>query len=102
MDKHQYQIQYTDNTYRMVEWTKKEFKKVCRRLAFRLRTVTLSDGVFILKDVRTIVFIPPIPEPTEEERKKEAQQQLTEWGFVDDDTAMWLQSQGINLQGSDS
>lgn len=100
MDKHQYQIQYTDNTYRMVEWTKKEFKKVCRRLAFRLRTVALSDGVFMLKDVRTIVFIPPAPELTEEEKKNETN--LTEWGFVDDDTALWLQAHGINLQGSDS
>ncbi len=96
-----YRIQYIDNTYQMVDWTKAEFDKVGRALEDGKSGVTLNEGIFRLSDIRAIVYIPPIPEPTEEEKKlqKEHENELSEWGFVDPESAKWLKSQGIDVGG---
>jgi hypothetical protein len=59
----------------------------------------MDDGIFVLKDIRTIVLIPEVEEPKlTDEQKKEGQ--LTEWGFVDPDTAVYLKEVlGIDSQG---
>ena len=35
----------------------------------------------------------------EKENKKEKESVLTEWGFVDQETLMWLKEQGIDITG---
>jgi hypothetical protein len=92
--KFQYQIQYVDNTYRIVEWTKAEYSEVVDAMAHADRIVAFDEGIFVLSDVRTIVFIPEIEEP--EQEKIDEENALTEWGFVDPDVAAWLKSQGID------
>jgi hypothetical protein len=96
---YQYQIQYTDNTYRMVDWTKGEFKQVADDMKDSFDVTVMDDGIFVLKDIRTIVLIPEVEEPKlTDEQKKEGQ--LTEWGFVDPDTAVYLKEVlGIDSQG---
>ena len=94
MEKRQYQIQYTDNTYRMVDWTQDEFKLVCECIVHEALAAVLEDGIFVLHDIRAIVLIPLVPEEPEQEEN-----QLPEWGFVDHDTAEWLKANGIDLGG---
>lgn len=94
--KYQYQIQYVDNTYRIAEWTKKEFEDIGQAMQAEFNTIVLEDGIFRLTDIRAIAFIPE-PEPLEEAAEDE--NQLSEWGFVDAETAAWLRAQGIDLGG---
>jgi hypothetical protein len=82
----QYQIQYVDNTYRMVDWSKPEFNQVAMAMSKEQTVTVLEDGLFVLKDIRTIVLIPEIPEP----KASKEESQLTEWGFVDPATAEYL------------
>ena len=91
-----YQIQYVDNTYRIVEWTRLEFKKVCEEMEKGAECVALDKGLFSLKDVRAIVMM-----REEKENKKEKESVLTEWGFVDPETLMWLKEQGIDVTGGE-
>jgi hypothetical protein len=91
----QYQIQYTDNTYRMVDWSKPEFNQVASAMANDKKIAVLEDSLFVLYDVRTIVLIPELPEPKAPSKEET---QLTEWGFVDDPTAVYLKDVlGIDL-----
>jgi hypothetical protein len=96
--KYLYQIQYNDNTYRITEWTKQEFKTVAQVMAQGKAVCVLDEGVFKLTDIRAIVLIKQ-DEPNEKE--KEAQKSpLEEWGFVDPETYLWLKEQGIiNQEG---
>jgi hypothetical protein len=91
----QYQIQYVDNTYRMVDWSKPEFNQVAMAMSKEQTVTVLEDSLFVLKDIRTIVLIPEIPEP---KAPSKDENQLTEWGFVDDPTAVYLKDVlGIDL-----
>lgn len=92
--KNLYQIQYADNTYRMVDWTKKEFEEVGEAIVAEKSAIVLPEGIFRLYDVRTIVFIPE-PEPTTEET--EEQSNLSEYGHYDADTLKWLRENGVDL-----
>jgi hypothetical protein len=94
MEKNMYQIQYTDNTYRMVDWTKEEFKQVGRDMENEDKVSILNDGIFSLVHIRAIVFIPPVVEPEIPEGENELDD---EWGFVDRETAEWLKIQGIEV-----
>lgn len=96
---YQYRIQYVDNTYQLVEWTKAEFDSVFVAMSNDKKVAKVADDLFRLHDIRAIVFLPPLPEPTQEEKKAQEDGELSEWGFVDPDTAAWLRSQGINLGG---
>lgn len=89
-----YQIQYTDNTYRMVDWTKQEFDFIGAGMVAGKTTVVLDDGIFSLVHIRAIVFIPPVVEPEVPEGENELDD---EWGFVDRETAEWLKIQGIEV-----
>jgi hypothetical protein len=93
MDKLQYQIQYVDNSYRMVDWTEDEYELVGACITDNKHAVVLKDGIFILDHIRAIVHLVPIVEEAPEEN------QLTDWGFVDPQTAEWLRANGINLGG---
>jgi hypothetical protein len=95
----QYRIQYVDNTYQLVEWTKTEFNNVYHSIEEGKTMVICGDDMFRINDIRAIVFLPPLPEPTEAEKKAQAEQQLSEWGFVDAETAQWLKDNGIDLTG---
>jgi hypothetical protein len=86
-----YQIQYTDNTYRMVDWTKAEYASVGESMSDDKRIVVLDDGIYVLSDIRTIVIIPEIEPVVEEES------QLSEYGGYDIETIEWLKSQGIDI-----
>lgn len=93
--KYLYQIQYNDNTYRIAEWTKAEFKQVSEAIKNNEYTCSLEEGVFVLTDVRAIVLIKQ-DEPKEKEQKNPSE----EWGFVDPETYLWLKEQGIiNTEG---
>lgn len=96
---YQYRIQYIDNTYQLVEWTKSEFHEVGKAMLNEHVVAIINDDLFRLTDIRAIVFLPPLPEPTPEEKKAQEEAQLTEWGFVDSDTAAWLKANGINIGG---
>lgn len=97
--KYTYRIQYVDNTYQIVEWTKAEFEQVGMDLNTERIMIIVGDEMFRSSDIRAIVFLPPIPEPTKEEKQAEAEKQLSEWGFVDPETAQWLKDNGINIGG---
>jgi hypothetical protein len=90
--KREYQIQYTDNTYRIVEWAVKEFKQVGESMVANYDYCIMDDGVFALKDIRTIILLPEV-----EEEQPQKDNKLTEWGFVDNQTALWLKEMGIDL-----
>lgn len=94
MDKQMYQIQYTDNTYRMVDWTVEEFKQICEDMIDEMKVSIMTDGVFSLVHIRAIVLIPPMPI---EEKPEEDNELDDEWGFVDRETAEWLKVQGIEV-----
>jgi hypothetical protein len=96
---YQYRIQYVDNTYQLVDWTKAQFEYVGKAMATDESAVIVGDDIFRVSDIRAIVFLPPVPEPTPEEKKAEAEQQLSEWGFVDPEVAEWLKNNGINIGG---
>lgn len=91
--KYLYQIQYNDNTYRIAEWTKSEFKQVSEAIRKAEYACTLEDGVFVLTDVRAIVLIKQ--DEQNEKEKEEQKNPLEEWGFVDPETYLWLKEQGI-------
>lgn len=90
-----YQIQYHDNTYRMIDVTKSEFKEIGEAIVSGQKAIMLDDMILDLQYVRGIVLVPE-PEPEQQPETAE-ENKLTEWGFVDPDTAAWLKSQGINL-----
>jgi hypothetical protein len=94
-----YRIQYVDNTYQIVDWTKAEFLQVGEDLNTDTKMIVIGDEMFRSSDIRAIVFLPPIPEPTKEEKQAQAEQQLSEWGFVDPEVAEWLKNNGINIGG---
>lgn len=89
--KYLYQIQYNDNTYRIAEWTKAEFKQVSESIKKAEYACSLEDGVFVLTDVRAIVLI----KQDEQKEKEEQKNPSEEWGFVDPETYLWLKEQGI-------
>lgn len=102
--KFMYRIQYNDNTYQVVDWTKYEFEKVGEYMEAEAKAIKLEEGLFRLTDVRAVIFFPPPPPPTEKEKlkmKEYGESQLSEWGFVDQETAEWLKANGIDLQGGD-
>jgi hypothetical protein len=91
----QYQIQYTDNNSRIVDWTKPEFNQVAMAMSKQESVTVLEDSIFVLDDIRTIVLIPEIPVPKAPSKEDN---QLTEWGFVDPATAEYLRDVlGIDL-----
>jgi hypothetical protein len=95
--KYDYRIQYVDNTYQMVNWTKADFSLVANSMVDNQSAVYVDECVFRISDVRAIVFLPPEPELTTEE-KNQQEQNLTDWGFVDPDTAVYLKEvMGIDL-----
>jgi hypothetical protein len=97
--KHDYRIQYVDNTYQVVEWSKPEFQAVGNAMANDDCAVVLDEGIFRIKDIRAIVFLPPVPvlTPEEQKAKEEDEAGLSEWGFVDPDVQQWLKDQGIKV-----
>jgi hypothetical protein len=97
--KHDYRIQYIDNTYQVVEWSKPEFQAVGNAMANDEFAVVLDEGIFRIKDIRAIVFLPPVPvlTPEEQKAKEEDEAGLSEWGFVDPDVQQWLKDQGIKV-----
>jgi hypothetical protein len=92
-----YRIQYVDNIYQLVEWTKAEFDSVGEMLCTDRTMITVGNDMFRSSDIRAIVFLPPIPEPTIEEKQAEAEHQLSEWGFVDPEVQAWLKAAGIDI-----
>jgi hypothetical protein len=97
--KYDYRIQYIDNTYQVVEWSKPEFRAVGKAMANDEFAVVLDEGIFRIKDIRAIVFLPPVPvlTPEEQKAKEEDEAGLSEWGFVDPDVQQWLKDQGIKV-----
>jgi hypothetical protein len=95
--KFQYRIQYQDNTYQIVDWTKPELQSVFKSMCMEKTYVKVDEDVFRVSDIRAIVFLPPMPEPTPEEKKAAEEQELTEWGGYDADTIAWLRQQGIDV-----
>jgi hypothetical protein len=100
-----YNIYYKDGSSQVVEWTKDEFGHVCVSMAHGERAVYTDNVALNLQEVKVIVYLPPVPPPTEEDKqrmKESAESQLSEWGFVDQDTANWLQANGIDLKGGNN
>jgi hypothetical protein len=96
--KHDYRIQYIDNTYQVVEWSKPEFQLIGEAMEKGKHAILLEEGIFKIKDIRAIVFLPPVPVLTPEEQKaKDEDDALSEWGFTAPDVQEWLKSQGINV-----
>lgn len=95
--KFQYQIQYIDNTYRIVEWTKAEFEFIGAGMAADKKVVILADGIYRLDDIRAVVLVPEAEEP--EEQTDETEKKLNEWGFTDPETREWLKANGIDVGG---
>jgi hypothetical protein len=96
--KYMYQIQYEDNSYRIIDWTKAEFDSVKEAMQGNFDVVCMEDGVFRLTHVRVIVKVVEEEAPKEESKSEENKAQ-EEWGFVDPATAQWLREQGM-LGGS--
>lgn len=101
-EKHLYKILYTDDTYLIIDWTKEEFKNISMQMTNDNNWVFANDSLINKSLIRTIVLIPPVPEPTEEEKKaynskmkKKTKNMMNEWGFVDQETMNWLEEQGI-------
>lgn len=94
--KHTYQIQYNDNNYRIVEWTKKEYSTVGEGLVNREAAVVLDEGAFVLHDIRAIVLLPEIEE-TDETKQNPDDAHLSEWGFTEPEVQAWLKAQGIDV-----
>ena len=80
--KHEYQIQYIDNTYRIVDWTNAEFIKIGEAIAEGKHALVLKEGIFVLNDIRAVVYIPPVP--IEVSKEEERPTQFDEWGFIQD------------------
>lgn len=94
-----YRIQYIDNTYQIVDWSKPEFTSVGKAMEEGKFAILLEDGIFRLHDVRAVVLMPPAPELTPEQQKAKEEEEagLSEWGFADPDVQQWLKDQGINI-----
>ena len=97
--KHDYRIQYIDNTYQIVEWSKPEFQAVGKAMEDGKVAILLEEGIFKICDIRAIVYLPPVPvlTPEEQKAKEEDEAALSEWGFADPDSQEWLKSMGINI-----
>jgi hypothetical protein len=93
--KKMYQIQYHDQTYRIVKWTDEEFDKVKTCMQGEFTVCALSDSVFKLTDIRAIVLVPAV----ETEEVAEDGKGTGEWDFVDDATAAWLKANGMDIGG---
>lgn len=89
-----YQIQYTDNTYRLINLFDFEWHKLCDSMVADMDVCIMQDSILVLRDIRAVVYIPPAPEPTEEEKAAQ-EDALGEWDFADVDTTAWLREQGI-------
>lgn len=95
--RYMYQIQYTDNTYRVIDLTKEEWKSLGIAIYEKNPVIVLDDAVLVLSDVRAIVYI-PVPEPElEKEETVNEDGQLTEWGFVTPEEAANLRELGIDI-----
>ena len=97
--KYDYRIQYIDNTYQVVDWSKPEFKQVGKAMEDGKTAVLLEEGIFKLSDIRAIVYLPPVPvlTPEEQKAKEEDEAGMSEWGFTDPDVQKWLKDNGFNL-----
>ena len=93
MERKPYQIQYTDNSYRIIELDKSEFDAIALALSFEKHYVHLEEALLVLHDVRAIV---KLQEDEEIEAEEEAYND-SEYGFVDHETAKWLKENGVDL-----
>lgn len=91
-----YRIQYVDNTYQLVEWTEEEFHQVAREMAVDKTVVVVDKCLFRLKDIRAIVYLPPVPEE-EEPPKDEKTVIITEVGSFDRELYDTLVENGYDL-----
>lgn len=92
-----YRIQYIDNTFQVVDWTKEEFATVSQSMYSDDKVVILTDGIFRLSDIRTIVFLPKVVEEDLEQIEVN-ENELSEWGFADPEAVAWLREQGIGVK----
>lgn len=93
--KYLYQIQYSDNTYRLINLTKQEWASVSLAIEADKRVCMLDEAVFVLTDIRAIVFI---PEEESEEKTEEEKEEglLSEYGFAEPEVLEWLRENGVD------
>lgn len=91
-----YRIQYIDNTFQLVDWTDDQLIRVYEEMEDNQTVTMVNKSIFKLTDIRAIVYLPPIETPEEQEEIKD-DENLTEWGFVDAETANWLRNNGIDV-----
>ena len=96
---YQYRIQYVDDTYQIVDWTKGDFTKVADALMEGKTAALVSDCVFRVSDIRAIVLLPEIKEEKPKD-EKEKEPELSEYGHYDFETIQWLRDNGIDIGGA--
>lgn len=100
LKKYDYSILYTDNSGQVVEWNKDEYKKVGEYIEAGKPAIMLEDGIFHLKHIKSIRYIPPVPEPTEDEKVtylNRYEQEMREWGMADPAVIDWLKAHDVPL-----
>ena len=89
--KYDYLIQYNDDKYRALKWTKAEFEKVGEAIVGSKRAIALDKGIFVLTDVKAIVELEPMPIEQEPEKR------VGEYDGYDFEVRQWLADSGIDI-----
>jgi len=90
-NKYDYLIQYNDDKYRVVKWTRAEFKQVGEAIVEAKRAIALEKGIFVLYTVKAIVELEPMPTEPEPEKR------VGEYDGYDFETRQWLAENGIDI-----
>lgn len=92
-----YRIQYVDNTYQLVEWDDEQFNSVVQAMMTDYPIVSVNKCVFKLKDIRAIVYIPPVPDEEEQPTdENESSMVITEAGAFNKEVFELMQQLGID------
>lgn len=91
-----YQIQYMDNTYRMIDLTKVDYDCIGKCMMDGKTFVKMEKCILRLDEIRAIVLIPE-PEPAAEQTEDGQQSVHPEYGAYDEATVEWLKANGVDV-----
>lgn len=89
-----YQIQYKDNTFRMIDLTKSEYDTIGKCMMNGKKYVKFDKAILQVDEIRAIVLMPEIQEPELDEEGKPV---TPEYGGYDDETLKWLKDNGVDI-----
>jgi hypothetical protein len=98
VEKETYRIQYYDNTYQLVEWTRDEYDLVGEAMMDDAHVIVLNKGIFRLDHIRAIVHLDKMEEENNNTPVNDDEGMvITEMGAFEKEVYDLLVASGIEL-----